>query len=88
MQIKILFAVPVLTALLTASASAACTSVPDGPQSRYVENGERRIVCLNNELLDRNRQVTLDTRLKSLSNQIQRLELQNRFDKLPPAPRF
>lgn len=88
MQIKILFAVPVLALLLTGAASARCIAQPDGPQSRYVENGERRIICLNDELAATSRQIELKARIDSLSTQIQRIELQNRFDALPAASKF
>lgn len=83
MQIKILFAVPVIALLLTGVASARCVSLPDGPQSRNVENGERRMICLNDELAAKGQQIELKAQINDLSSQIRRIELENRFDDLP-----
>jgi hypothetical protein len=88
MQIKILFAIPALALLMTGAAAARCIALPDGPQSRNVENAERRMVCLNDELAQTGRQIELKARIDRFSTQIQRMELQNRFDRLPTAPQF
>jgi len=66
------------------SALAVCPTQPDGAESRYVENGQSRALCLQQELNDASERRRDETRYQDLLNSTQRNAIQRRFDMLPP----
>lgn len=77
------FAAAAFLALVT-PAFAVCPTQPDGPDSRYVENGQTRALCLNEELKDSSTRLRDESRYQDLLNSVQRNNIQRRFDLLPP----
>lgn len=69
-------------------AFAVCPTQPDGVESRYVENGQSRSLCLNQELNDSSERLRDETRYQDLLNSVQRNAIQRRFDMLPPVGNF
>ena len=90
-QITLKFGLTILVLLGTAlPAMAGCPSLPDGPESYNVANGQRHALCLQEQLhnntITRNSQTQFDT----LKTTIQQQQIQRRLDRLPtitrPAP--
>ena len=75
-----------LAALLgaTVSALADCPSLPDGPESYNVANGQQRALCLQEQVHDNTVDRNTQTRLNSLRTSMDQLQIQRRFDNLPP----
>jgi hypothetical protein len=76
-------AIAVVAGFSIGPALADCPSLPDGPESYNVANGEAHALCLQQELhnttVDRNTQ----TQLNSLRTSMDQLQIQRRFDNLP-----
>jgi hypothetical protein len=68
-------------------AMAACPSLPDGPASDNVINGQQKALCLQQELHDNTINRNAQTQFDSLKSTIQQQQIQNRFDNLPIIPR-
>lgn len=73
----------VLLGAMAAPALAACPSLPDGPDSYNVTNGEQRSLCLQRQLHDNTIDQNTQTQIKGIQNSIQQLQIQRRFDNLP-----
>lgn len=70
-------------AALAAPAYAYCPGAPDGPDSRYVQNGQSRSLCLNKQLTDSTNNLGNEAKWNNLDTTVQRNEIQRRFDSLP-----
>ena len=73
----------VLLGAMATPALAACPSLPDGPDSYNVTNGEQRSLCLQQQLHDNTIDQNTQTQIKGIQNSIQQLQIQRRFDNLP-----
>lgn len=71
-------------------AMAACPSLPDGPETYNVTNGQQHAVCLQEQLHDNTINRNAQTQFDSLKTTIQQQQIQRRLDNLPtitrPAP--
>ncbi|HTM76733.1 MAG TPA: hypothetical protein VL133_03780 [Devosia sp.] len=79
----------VLLCMTIAQAFAVCPSLPDGPDSQNVTNGQQRALCLQQQLHDNTIARNTQTEITGLQTSIQQMEIQRRFDTLPvfvPAP--
>ncbi|MDB5586248.1 MAG: hypothetical protein JWP26_1218 [Devosia sp.] len=68
-------------------AMAACPSLPDGPASDNVTNGQQQALCLQQELHDSTMDRNAQTQFDSLKSTIQQQQIQRRFDQLPTITR-
>jgi hypothetical protein len=81
----------ILLCLLAMPAFAACTTLPDGPDSQNVTNGQQRSLCLQQQLHDSTIDQNTQTQITGIQNSIQQMQIQRRFDTLPPiapAPKW
>jgi hypothetical protein len=90
-QTTLKFGLTILALLgMALPATAACPSLPDGPESYNVANGQQHALCLQEQLhnntITRNNQAEFD----ALKTTIQQQQIQRRLDNLPiitrPAP--
>ena len=81
LRIGLTFAV-LLSATLPALAD--CPSLPDGPESYNVANGQQRALCLQEQVHDNTVDRNTQTQLNSLKTSIDQFQIQRRFDNLPP----
>ena len=74
-----------LAALLGATlpALADCPSLPDGPETYNVANGQQHAVCLQEQLHDNTVARNTQTQLNNLQTSMDQLQIQRRFDNLP-----
>ncbi len=78
------FGLAILALLGTAlPALAACPSLPDGPDSYNVANGQQRALCLQQQLNDSTTNRNNQTQFEGLKSTIQQQQIQRRFDNLP-----
>jgi hypothetical protein len=68
-------------------AMAACPSLPDGPDTYNVANGQQQALCLQQQLHDSTISRNSQTQFDSLKSTIQQQQIQRRFDMLPPVQR-
>lgn len=78
-----LVAVALVAGLSIAPALADCPSLPDGPESYNVTNGQQRALCLQQEVHDNTVDRNTQTQLNTLRTSIDQLQIQRRFDTLP-----
>jgi len=81
---RTVFLAAALAALSASGVQAACVSQPDSSDTRYVENGVRQTLCLNDELDERTQSLDEQTRYRvDLNFQMKKLQLdmQRRFDR-------
>ena len=73
-----------LTLLLAAvgPAFAACTTLPDGPDSYNVANGQQRSLCLQQQLHDNTVDRNTQTQISGIRTAIEQQQIQRRFDNL------
>ena len=64
---------------------ADCPSLPDGPDSNNVTNGQQRALCLQQQLQSTTEQRNTQTQLDNLQTSMDQLQIQNRLDRLPPV---
>jgi hypothetical protein len=68
--------------LMTSQAQAVCFSVPETASSRYVNNGVAQTLCQQDELSDKSRRIEDEVEIDSFRTDIQRLQIERRFDNL------
>ena len=75
----------ILAALLGATlpALADCPSLPDGPESYNVANGQQRALCLQEQVHNNTVERNIQTQLNGLKTSMDQLQIQRRFDNLP-----
>lgn len=85
MRIKPFVVSVVLSVSAASAAMAACPSVVTGTTAEALRANEQRLLCLQRELaeqtLRRNNQLDLDLMTRALQD----MQLQRRFDLLPPV---
>ena len=70
-------------AAMTLPAMAYCPSLPDGPDSNNVTNGQQRAVCLQEQLNASTNSRNAQTQFDSLKSSIEQQQIQRRIDSLP-----
>jgi hypothetical protein len=68
--------------LLTSQAQAVCFTQPDTASSRYVNNGVAQTLCQQDALSNKSRTIDDKAQLDSLRIDLQRLQIQRKFDNL------
>lgn len=80
----------VLATLLAAPAVAQtrCERAPADSGNPYAESGREEMLCRHDTLTQTITGIEEQARFDDLSGSVRRLDLQRRFDALPPPPRF
>jgi hypothetical protein len=73
---------------MTSQAQAVCFSVPETASSRYVNNGVAQTLCQHDELSDRSRRIDNQVQIDSMRTDLQRLQIERKFDNLQIENRF
>lgn len=75
-----------LAALLAAPALGACPPPTPGETAAEIQANNERLVCLQNELAADAAQRRLQMQIDAINDRLRDMDLQRRFDSLPPPP--
>ncbi len=76
----------ILASAMILPAHAACPPPLPGDTAAEIRANSERLVCLQTELAARSEQHRLELQIDALNERLRSLELQRRFDALPPVP--
>jgi hypothetical protein len=72
-----------LMLMAAGAAQAACPAVVPNSTSETLTANQQRLLCLQNEIRQNANEERQDTQIEVLQNQVQRQQVQRRFDALP-----